>query len=422
MNMTIEDIRVPKLVTMLTLNVMKQPIDQTWSVARIANEAPPRTWEAVFEDAKPELHDISLILEEQERTYGQYYPLRKDIFAAFQHTQLANVKVVILGQDPYHQTITVNGMAVPRAVGLSFSVRREDAIPSSLQNIYTELANTVRGFTKPDHGDLREWADQGVLLLNTCLTVRPGQAGSHGDIWLGFINKVFKAIAAVNPNCIYLLWGREAQKIKPMLGDRSIVLEAAHPSGLSARRGFFGCNHFNLTNDHLIRQGKVGINWKLSSLAELTAPPPRLTTLPYITTNGHQPKFVPVDVAILPTTVPIKLPTVNTVPIPTVTIPQQYRSTPSPIPVLPIIPNTKPNSPPMTYNKSPPSPPVLDNTNQTKSVPIIPKIQFGGVITTPPPILLGTPQILSTPIIQKTDPIIHTPTINGLPIIPSLIN
>lgn len=271
---------------------VRPSIGQDWSLERIALEAKPPTWEKVWYDSYHELKDVSEILDNQEKTYGQYYPLKRDIFNAFWLTKLDNVKVVILGQDPYHQTISVNGEAVPRATGTSFSVRREDAIPSSLKNIYTELANTVRGFVRPDHGDLSEWADQGVLLLNTCLTVRPGVAGAHKDIWLGFISKVFKAIAASNPYCIFLLWGRDAQKIKPMLGERSIILEAAHPSGLSASRGFFGCNHFNETNKHLIRLGKTAINWKISTLAELTNP---TANAPPVITNSVQRTFVPID-------------------------------------------------------------------------------------------------------------------------------
>lgn len=246
---------------MLKLNIIKQSVDQTWTVERIANETPPTTWEKVFEEAKPEIHDISKVLDNQENLYGCYYPLKKDIFAAFHYTPLPLVKVVIIGQDPYHQP--------GRAVGLSFSVSQDDSVPNSLQNIYQELENTVRNFERPDHGDLREWAQQGVLLLNSCLTVRANQATSHGDIWLGFINKVFRAIAAVNPHCIFILWGKEAQKLKSMIGDRSIIFEAAHPSGFSAKRGFFGCNHFNLINEALIKHGKVGINWHISSREKL---------------------------------------------------------------------------------------------------------------------------------------------------------
>jgi uracil-DNA glycosylase len=378
---------------MLSLNVMKRPVDQTWSIERIADEAPSRTWEKVFKDAMPELHDVSTVLDDQERLYGQYYPWKQDIFAAFNYTPLPNVKVVIIGQDPYHQTIVINGAAMPRAVGLSFSVRQEDSIPSSLQNIYTELANTVRGFVRPDHGDLREWARQGVLLLNTCLTVRPGMAGSHDQIWLGFMKKVFTAITTVNPNCIYMLWGREAQKLHHLLGDRNIVLEAAHPSGLSARRGFFGCNHFNLANEALIRQGKVGINWRISTLAELhragvepEAPPPPLPT------TGHQPKLSPVDVTMLPTMIPVRT---------------VLRAQPA--------------------VKTAPALPVIPNVGTATIVPAIPKIQFGTVATVPPHVIvpgptIGVPQILvARPPVPTMIPVAGVPQLPQAPKSPLVV-
>jgi uracil-DNA glycosylase len=369
-------------------------------------------------DAAPELNDLSTILDEQERKYGHYYPLKKDIFAAFNNTPLGSVKVIIFGQDPYHQTINVNGNPVPRAVGMSFSVRREDSIPSSLQNIYTELTNTVRGFSPPDHGDLREWARQGVLLLNTCLTVRPGQPDSHGDIWHGFIKKVIAAISAVNPYCIALLWGRNAQKLRDILGDRFIVLEAAHPSGFSARRGFFGCNHFNLVNEHLVRQGKVGINWKISSLAELRAP---CITPPLVHTHtDHKPILAPVDVTLLPTIIPLKstishgLPTIIGVPDAT----GMYNQSTSPVSKLsplPIIPNTKRDEVSSGYlltkaspkqSTPPPDPNINQNSQQSSPVPAIPKITFGTNLTGPPPISIGNQQVndLGLPkIISLTD-------------------
>lgn len=339
---------------MLSLNVMKQPVDQTWSIERIATEAPPTTWEAVFEDAKYELRDVSQILDEQEINCGNYYPLKKDIFAAFHYTPLNNVKVVILGQDPYHQSVFIDGQSLPRAVGMSFSVRQEDVIPSSLKNIYTELSNSVRGFKIPDHGDLREWARQGVLLLNSCLTVRPGAPGSHGDIWLGFINKIFRAIAAVNPNCIFLLWGREAQKVESMLGERSVIFKAAHPSGLSARRGFFGCNHFNLVNDVLIKQGKIGINWRISNVNEINNPISTNTTS-RIGIN-HQPTFTAVNVNMLPSIIPVK----------SVSLSERIvqRETPATA-LLPTIPNTKETAP--TSNQRP----KINKVSAVKMNPII---------------------------------------------------
>lgn len=269
---------------MFRLNIVDKMIDQNWTIEQIA-KLPPPSWEGVFESSTNELRDVSGILDEQERSYGMYFPLKRDIFSAFHYTPLDKVKVVIIGQDPYHQSIVVDGQSVPRATGMSFSVRKEDSIPSSLQNIYKELSDTVSGFQAPYHGDLTHWAVQGILMLNTCLTVMPGKPGSHGDIWLGFANKVFKAIARVNPRCIYLLWGKEAQKLSPMLGDKSVILEAAHPSGFSARRGFFGCNHFVLVNEHLVKQGKTGINW-----GEYFPEPTQVAS-----------KYTPVNTARLPT-------------------------------------------------------------------------------------------------------------------------
>jgi uracil-DNA glycosylase len=250
---------------MLKLNIVSNKIDESWTIEKICDTYPPATWDKVFLLAKDELKTISAIVENQEIMHGRIYPLKKDIFNAFNLTPLNTVKVVIIGQDPYHQIINSNGNLIPRATGLSFSVRKEDVIPSSLKNIFTELTNTVRGFNIPEHGDLTEWTQQGILLLNSSLTVNPSDPGSHGEIWLCFIKHILKEIARVNPQCIYVLWGREAQKIKPLIGNKSIILEAAHPSGLSARRGFFGCDHFNLINEHLINLEKQTITWSLKN-------------------------------------------------------------------------------------------------------------------------------------------------------------
>lgn len=268
-------------------------MDQSWSVLRVAQEAMPYSWENVFTEALPELEDISRVLDARAHL-GAISPLRADLFNAFHWTPLSSIKVVLLGQDPYPKFIKVGNSSVPQSVGASFSVRREDTIPSSLNNVYKELTDTVRGFVKPDHGDLREWAKQGVLLLNTCLTVQ-GKPKTHGDIWHGFINRVFRAIAAVNPHCIFLLWGREAQGIKPMLGERSVILEASHPSGINRRGGFLGCDHFNKVNEILLTQKKTTIDWRISSRAELQA---REEALPKIVERvPSEPKFVPIDLS-----------------------------------------------------------------------------------------------------------------------------
>lgn len=236
-------------------------IDQEWTVERIVKERVPKGWEEVFKEAMPELQDISDILNEQEREYGTYYPLKRDLFRAFELTPAQKVKVVMLGQDPYPQTL-LSGL--PRATGLSFSVRRDDEIPFSLKNIYKELEGSIEGFKAPCHGDLTEWAYQGVFLLNMCLTVIPGKPGSHKELWLGFIVKVLAYLAEIRPRCIYVLLGLEAQKVQKYLGERSIVFTSSHPSGRSADKGFLGSKIFRKVNQQLIKQGETPIKWQLS--------------------------------------------------------------------------------------------------------------------------------------------------------------
>jgi uracil-DNA glycosylase len=235
-------------------------IDNSWTPIKIARIRAPIGWKDVFASADDEIADVSEIIENDKKVNGRFYPDCKNLFKAFELTPLNTVKVVILGQDPYHGC---NSDGTPQAQGMSFSVKKGTKIPSSLVNIFKEIKNTVTGFETPSHGDLTGWARQGVLLLNTCLTVRPASPGCHKEIWLGFIKKVINAIIDTNPNCIFVLWGRKAQKVRKMLGERATVLEAAHPSGFSAHRGFFGCNHFNQINTLLSESGQRQINWNL---------------------------------------------------------------------------------------------------------------------------------------------------------------
>ena len=237
-----------------------ETIDNSWSAVKVARERPPFGWVEVFKGADHEINDVSEIIENDKKVNGRFYPDSKDLYRAFELTPLANIKVVIFGQDPYHG---MNRDGSPQAQGLSFSVKRGEKIPSSLINIYKELKKTVAGFEVPHHGDLTGWARQGVLMLNSCLTVRPSSPGCHKEIWLGFVKKVINAIIDTNPQCIFVLWGRKAQKIRKMLGERATVLEAAHPSGLSAHRGFFGCDHFNEINRLLLDTRQQPINWNL---------------------------------------------------------------------------------------------------------------------------------------------------------------
>ena len=188
------------------------------------------------------------------------YPPAEDIFNAFHFTPLSKVKVMILGQDPYHNE--------NQAHGLSFSVLpTQKDIPPSLVNIYQELHDDL-GCYIPNNGYLKKWADQGVLLLNTVLTVRAHQANSHqGKGWEQFTDAVIEAVNAQDRPIVYLLWGRPAQSKIPMLtNSKHLILKAPHPSPLSAYRGFFGCRHFSQANAFLEKNGIEPIDWQIENI------------------------------------------------------------------------------------------------------------------------------------------------------------
>jgi len=184
------------------------------------------------------------------------YPPSNDIFNAFQYTPYENVKCVILGQDPYHEP--------GQAHGLAFSVREGVAIPASLVNIYKEIESDL-GIKEPRSGYLKKWAQQGVLLLNTCLTVRAHQANSHsGHGWETFTDAVISAVDKINAPVVFMLWGSPAARKRALLHNpRHLVLTAPHPSPLSAYRGFFGCGHFSRANEFLARNKVEPIDWQL---------------------------------------------------------------------------------------------------------------------------------------------------------------
>lgn len=187
------------------------------------------------------------------------YPNADDIFNAFHFTPLSQVKVVILGQDPYHNE--------GQAHGLCFSVKPKVEIPPSLVNIYQELKDDL-GCYIPNNGYLEKWARQGVLLLNTVLTVRAHQANSHqGRGWERFTDAVIQAVNAQDRPIVFLLWGRPAQMKRAMLNNpKHLILEAPHPSPLSAYRGFFGCKHFSRTNEFLQSHGITPIDWQIENI------------------------------------------------------------------------------------------------------------------------------------------------------------
>lgn len=187
------------------------------------------------------------------------YPKSEDIFNAFHYTAFKDVKCVIIGQDPYHNE--------GQAHGLCFSVKKGVDIPPSLVNIYKEL-NDDLGCYIPDNGYLEKWAKQGVLMLNTVLTVRAHNANSHqGKGWEQFTDSVIKAVNNIDRPVVFLLWGSPAQKKATMLNNpKHLILKAPHPSPLSAYRGFFGCKHFSQTNEFLKKYGLEAIDWQIENM------------------------------------------------------------------------------------------------------------------------------------------------------------
>ncbi len=214
-------------------------------------------WKEVFqaEYAKPYYKDLFQFVNREYQT-GVVFPPGEDIFNAFHLTPLHEVKVVILGQDPYHGD--------GQAHGLCFSVNKGIDIPPSLVNIYKELQADL-GCSIPSHGNLTSWAQQGVLLLNTVLTVRAHQAFSHRDHgWEQFTDAAIRALDAQDRPIVFMLWGRPAREKKKLLHNPAhLILEAAHPSPLSAYSGFFGCRHFSRCNQFLEEHGETPINWQI---------------------------------------------------------------------------------------------------------------------------------------------------------------
>jgi uracil-DNA glycosylase len=214
-------------------------------------------WKSVLMDQfqAPYFGTLKEFLVEEKKSYTIYPPGRL-IFNAFQRTPFDRVKVVILGQDPYH--------GKGQAHGLCFSVPRDIPKPPSLVNIFKELHSDL-GTPVPANGTLEKWADQGVLLINTTLTVRDSQAGSHQKRgWETFTNRVIEVVSQEQRGVVFLLWGRFAQAKEALIdGNKHLILKSAHPSPLSAYNGFFGCRHFSKTNTYLEQQGKPGIDWTL---------------------------------------------------------------------------------------------------------------------------------------------------------------
>ena len=217
------------------------------------------TWNEILqhEFTAPYFLSLSKFLHE-ERSQFHVFPPEEKVFTALNASPFEDTKVVILGQDPYH--------GAGQADGLAFSVSRDTAIPPSLRNIFKELQDDI-GVTIPTHGDLSAWARQGVLLLNTTLTVREGEAGSHfGRGWETLTDVMIKALNEKTDPVVFLLWGAHARKKKTLVTEpHHIVIEGVHPSPLSAYRGFFGSKPFSAVNAALEQSGHSPINWEIHS-------------------------------------------------------------------------------------------------------------------------------------------------------------
>ncbi len=213
-----------------------------------------KNWATLLKDEfeKPYFKNLQAFLEKEYSTHT-IYPDMENIFAALNTVKYEDVKVVIIGQDPYHEP--------NQAHGLAFSVQDGVELPPSLVNIYKEIEDDLK-ITCDKSGNLTRWAKQGVLLLNTSLTVRRGQANSHHGVgWEIFTNVIIKLLSQREKPLVFLLWGSNAQSFTGEIAPHHLVLKAPHPSPLSAYRGFFGCKHFSKTNEFLIKNGQTPIDW-----------------------------------------------------------------------------------------------------------------------------------------------------------------
>ena len=234
------------LLTNISFTIMAINLEPGWLCAL----------EPEFE--KEYMQKLKLFLKQEQQAGNTVYPKNADIFNAFNLTPFNKVKVVIIGQDPYH--------GANQAHGLAFSVNKGVAIPPSLQNIYKELQTDIAAFKLPTHGNLTTWAHQGVLLLNSTLTVRANMAGSHQKKgWEQFTDAAIKQISSKRQGIVFLLWGKFAQAKQLLIQNNNhCILKAAHPSPLSAYNGFFFCKHFSKTNDFLSELGREPIDWQIT--------------------------------------------------------------------------------------------------------------------------------------------------------------
>lgn len=225
------------------------------NIVEIIAYCTPPSWENLFYDNVKIIRNINNVLQGKN-----YYPYTNKVFNCYFSCKLQDIKVVIIAQDPYQKK---DFTGIPYATGLAFSIRPElprANFPPTLKNIVKELELEYPG-SFVNNGDLTKWALQGVFMLNSCLTVKPDESDSHKELWFGIIQKTLEMICKNINSCVFLLLGQKAQKLEKYLTNKAIIIKGVHPSGLSANKGFFGCNHFRKINEALITLGKQPINW-----------------------------------------------------------------------------------------------------------------------------------------------------------------
>ncbi|MCQ2978283.1 MAG: uracil-DNA glycosylase [Clostridia bacterium] len=217
-------------------------------------------WNEILKEEfnKDYFKNIEKFLDEERKHYN-VYPKECDMFNALKYTSYKDTKVVIIGQDPYHEE--------GEAHGLCFSVNKDIKIPPSLKNIYKELNDDLNLYI-PNNGYLKKWADQGVLLINAVLSVREGNPASHSKIgWQNYTDEIIRKLNEKDESIVFILWGNYARSKKDLITNKKhLVLEGVHPSPLSASRGFFGCKHFSMTNNYLKKNNQKEIDWQIENI------------------------------------------------------------------------------------------------------------------------------------------------------------
>lgn len=244
-----------------------EPIDwkfpENWSIYDLATKRPPPGWVKLFKRCEEILKEIDEDHRDEEGQMIEFFPEIPLIFNAFYLTPLESVRVVIIGQDPYFDVSRYTGR--PKACGAAFSLLPGEPLEASpsLKNIFKEIHDEYPEVPIPKHGDLTHWMNQGVLLLNKDLTVKPGKGASLEGYWNSFLIETVRTIRKEKPKTVWLLWGRNAQKLEEVIQSEKYILKSAHPSPMSAERGFFGNNHFKETNRLLDESGQAEIDWSL---------------------------------------------------------------------------------------------------------------------------------------------------------------